>query len=231
MDVTIRGGDLPRQSMDAYYEWNHLESAMIDEWVGHYHSRLENPVSRQPAALKLGVALGIIVGTVLAPPGWTAWFIGVTVLLALVAVMSRIPLLFLAKRLALLSPLVLGVALVNALAPAARGSWWNVAARSMICLLTVTLVSNTTPFSKILRVLRAARVPALLITTLALMHRYLFVLADEAERMRRARASRTFTRRRRAHWRAMASVLSQLFIRASERAERIYDAMCARGWK
>jgi len=26
-------------------------------------------------------------------------------------------------------------------------------------------------------------------------------------------------------------VVGQLFIRASERAEHIYDAMCARGWK
>ena len=30
---------------------------------------------------------------------------------------------------------------------------------------------------------------------------------------------------------ALASVAGQLFIRASERAERIYDAMCARGWR
>ena len=69
------------------------------------------------------------------------------------------------------------------------------------------------------------------VTTLTLMHRYLFVLADEAERMRRARASRTFTRGRRFQWHTLATVVGQLFIRASERAERIYDAMCARGWK
>ena len=135
------------------------------------------------------------------------------------------------KRLALLSPLILGVALVNAFQPAARVSWMTVAAKSTICLLTIILVSNTTPFSRILRVLQAARVPGLLITTLALMHRYLFVLMEEAERMRRARASRTFTRQRRARWQALSTVVGQLFVRASERAERIYDAMCARGWK
>ena len=74
-------------------------------------------------------------------------------------------------------------------------------------------------------------VPWIFVTTLTLMHRYLFVLADEAERMRRARASRTFTRGRRWQWLALASVVGQLFVRASERAERIYNAMCARGWK
>jgi len=204
---------------------------MIDDWVGHHHSHRDSSVSRLPARLKLGVALVVIVGTVLVPPRVVGWFAGVSLLLLVVVVLSRIPPLFLLKRLAWLSPLVLGVALVNALQPAARGSWLAVAAKSTICLLTIILVSNTTPFSRILRVLKAARVPGLLITTLALMHRYLFVLVEEAERMRRARASRTFTSRRGARWQALSTVVGQLFVRASERAERIYDAMCARGWK
>lgn len=58
-------------------------------------------------------------------------------------------------------------------------------ARSGICLLTVILVSNTTPFSVVLRVLRRILVPALLITTLALRYRYLFVLGQETQRMSR----------------------------------------------
>ena len=204
---------------------------MIGDWIGHHHSHRDSLVARLPAGLKLGLALVIIVGTVLVPPHAIGWFLGASLLLLVAVVLSRIPLLFLLKRLAWLSPLVLGVALVNALQPAARGSWLTVAARSAICLLTIMLVSNTTPFSRILRVLKSARVPGLLITTLALMHRYLFVLVEEAERMRRARASRTFARRRGARWQTLSTVVGQLFVRASERAERIYDAMCARGWK
>jgi len=188
-------------------------------------------VSRLPAAFKLGVALAMIVGTVLAPPTAVGWFVGMAVVLVVAVALSRLPLLFLLKRLAWLSPFVLSVALVNALQPAARGSWLAVAVKSTICLLTIIVVSNTTPFSRILRVLKAVHVPGLLITTIALMHRYLFVLVEEAERMRRARASRTFTRGRHARWHASSTVVGQLFVRASERAERIYDAMCARGWK
>jgi cobalt/nickel transport system permease protein len=188
-------------------------------------------MSRLPAGLKLGVALGMIVGTVLAPPGAAGWYVTMAALLVAAVALSRVPVLFLLKRLAWLSPFVLGVALVNAFQPGARGSWQTVAVKSGICLLTVIVVSNTTPFSGILRVLRSARVPGLLITTIALMHRYLFVLVEEAERMRRARASRTFTRARRARWQALSTVVGQLFVRASERAERIYDAMCARGWR
>lgn len=204
---------------------------MSADWLSHHHSHAKGPINRLPATLKLGVALIIIVGTVLAPIQWRVWFIGVAGLLVLVAALSRLPLFFLFRRLLMLSPFVLGVVLVNAFQPASRANWLGVAVKSVLCLLAVILVSSTTPFSQILRVLKSIRVPALLITTIALMHRYLFVLIDESERMRRARASRTFTRGRQFHWHTLATVVGQLFIRASERAERIYDAMCARGWK
>jgi cobalt/nickel transport system permease protein len=199
--------------------------------IGHHHSRHESLVHRLPASLKLGLGLVVIVGTVCVPPQFNVWFIGVTAALVFTALLSHLPLFFLLKRLLVLSPFILGVALVNSFEPFTRTNWLVVAIKSGLCLLTVILVSNTTPFSKILRVLKTIHVPTLLITTIALMHRYLFVLAEESERMRRARASRTFTRQRRFQWRTLATVLGQLFIRASERAERIYDAMCARGWK
>ena len=204
---------------------------MNADWLNHHHGHADSPIHRLPAGLKLGVALVVIVVTVLAPIRWSGWFIGVASLLVLTALLSRLPLLFLSKRLLVLSPFVFGVVVVNAFQPVSRANWLAVTVKSMLCLLTVTLVSNTTPFSRILHVLKSMRVPALLITTTALMHRYLFVLVDESERMRRARLSRTFTRWQRFHWHALATVVGQLFIRASERAERIYDAMCARGWK
>jgi len=91
--------------------------------------------------------------------------------------------------------------------------------------------ATTTPFPELLRVLRAIHTPALLVTTLALMYRYLFVLADEAQRMRRARQSRTLRPGRGRIWRLLATVVGQLFVRATGRAERIYAAMCARGWR
>lgn len=204
---------------------------MTANWLGPDHSHADSPLHRLPAELKLGVALGVILGTVLMPIGWTTWFVAVAFALAAATLASRLPPLFLGRRLLALSPFVLGVVLVNAFQPAGRANWLAVAMRSVLCLLTVLLVSNTTPFSEVLRVLKSIRFPALLLTTIALMHRYLFVLMDESERMRRARASRTFTPGRRFHWRLLATVVGQLFIRASERAERIYDAMCARGWK
>jgi cobalt/nickel transport system permease protein len=204
---------------------------MISDWIGHYHRQWDSPISRLSAPAKLGVAFAMILGTVLAPAGLVWWHVTVGAVLLGAIVVSGIPPLFLAKRLLILSPLVLGVALVNMLDPARHGAWGGVALKSMLCLLTVILVSNTTPFSRILQVLQQLRVPALLVTTIALMHRYLFVLIEETERMRRARSCRTFSSRKPALWHSLSTVLAQLFLRASERAERIYDAMCARGWR
>ena len=197
----------------------------------HRHAQLNTIIHRAPAELKLAGGLVLIALTVLIPatiPGWLAFAF---TFLALVIAVSRIPPMFLLKRLLLLAPFVLGVVALNAFRPEHRAQWPWLMGRSTVCLLTVILVSNTTPFSEVLRVLRRIRVPALLITTMALMHRYLFVLVDEAQRMSRARASRTFTVGRRWQWPVLATVAGQLFIRASERAERIYAAMCARGFK
>jgi cobalt/nickel transport system permease protein len=204
---------------------------MLKDWLGHHHGHNDSPVHRLPAAAKLWMALSMIVGTVLVPWEWRAWFIGMVVLLSLAVLLSRIAIGFLVRRLLLLSSFVFGVVLVNALQASGHKSWLALAARSGLCLFTVVLLANTTPFGKILGALRSARVPPLLVTTLALMHRYLFVLLDESERMRRARASRTFQRQRRVRWHLLGTMVGQLFVRASERAERIYSAMCARGWK
>ena len=205
---------------------------MLKDWLGHHHGHHHgSPVHRLSATFKLGAALVLIAGTVLLPWTWHGWFIAVVALLVLAVLLSRIATGFLVRRLLLLSPFVLGVVLVNAMQASVSTRWPALAARSGICLLTVVLLANTTPFGKVLGVLRSAHVPPLLVTTLALMHRYLFVLLDESERMRRARASRTFQRQRHIRWQVLGTVVGQLFVRASGRAERIYAAMCARGWK
>jgi cobalt/nickel transport system permease protein len=184
-----------------------------------------------PAGLKLAVALLLIVSVVLLPPArWTALLVVAVIVIGLLA-LSRIPLLFLLKRMLLLEPLVLGVAGLMWFQPGGGWIFAVVMLKANLCLLTTLMLSQTTSPTELLRVLQRLRVPWLFITTLTLMHRYLFVLADEAERMRRARASRTFRRGRRFQWQTLSSVLGQLFVRASERAERIYNAMCARGWK
>jgi len=193
------------------------------------HSRGDSAIHRLPAGVKLGAALLLVVAIALTPlPAWWLFVLAGAVLLAL-AVAARQPFGPLLRRLLWLEPLVLGVALLALLSPGGLMQFAAVLVRSTLCLLAMLLLASTTPFASLLAVLARLRVPALLVTTLALMYRYLDVLADEAQRLLRARRSRTFDRRRWRGWATLATVISQLFVRSAARAERIYGAMLARG--
>jgi len=171
------------------------------------------------------------VSTVLLPRSAWAGYIAGGVVLILIAGLSRIPPLYLAKRLLSLEPFVLGVALLSLFQANGLGVFLAMLVKSTLCLFCMVVLSGTTTMSELLAVLTRLRVPGLLVTTLALTYRYLFLLVDEMERMRRARRSRTFIRRRFHAWRSLATIIAQLLVRTSERAERVYAAMCARGWK
>lgn len=195
------------------------------------YSRLGSPIHRLPAMVKLTAAMALILAMILLSIRYAPYLAMPAVALIAVAAVSRVPAGFLLRRLVFLEAFVLGVAVLTVFQPDGLRLTAVLVARCTLCLATMILLSNTTPFSEMLRILRALRVPAIMITTLALMYRYLFVLADEAQRMRRARMCRTFVASRGRHWHALGSVIGQLFVRASERAERIYSAMCARGWR
>lgn len=195
------------------------------------HSRSNSVIHRLPTAGKLIAALALVLLTLLWPMQRAWWLLVPAGLLVMIAGLSRLPWGFLLKRLLLLEPIVLGVAILAVFQPGGWQLFWFLMARCTLCLFTMILLANTTPFAEILRVLKSVRLPSLLITTLALMYRYLFVLVDETQRMRRARASRTFTPKRSWEWKTLSTVAGQLFVRASERAERVYAAMCARGWQ
>jgi cobalt/nickel transport system permease protein len=190
------------------------------------HSRGSSPIHRLPAGGKLAGALILVVTVVVSP--WPVW-VGTAGLLVVLAGMSRVPAGFLVKRLLWFEPVVLGMAVLSLWQPGGLEKFTALVCRSTVAVFTMILLANTTPFSSLLQVFRQVRAPGVFVTTLALLYRYLFVLVDEAERMRRARQARTFSRR--ARWATLATVIGQLFVRSTERAERIYAAMCARGWR
>ncbi len=190
-----------------------------------------SPVHRLSAAVKCAAALAFVGGVILLPRAAWGAYAAAGAALVVAAALSRVPWRRLLLRLLAVEPFALGVAALSLLQPHGVRAFAGILARSTLCLFAMVLLSATTRFSDILRVLWSVRVPSLLVTTLALMHRYLFVLAEESLRMRRARASRTFTASRRRAWKSAASVAGQLFVRSTERAERIYAAMGARGWR
>ncbi len=203
---------------------------MPDRLLSPYHHR-ESRVHRLPAGAKAGGAAALVAAIVLLPrDAWIA-YAACAAFLVLVAALARLPARALARRILLLEPFVLGVAALSLAQPGGASVFLAMLTKSTLSLVTMVLLSGTTRFSDLLGVLGRLRVPALLVTALALMYRYLALLVDEAARMTRARRSRSFAAGRGIAWGGAATVAAQLFVRSSERAERVYAAMCARGWR
>jgi cobalt/nickel transport system permease protein len=113
----------------------------------------------------------------------------------------------------------------------------SVMLKAWVSVQIAVLLAATTAFPDLLVALRALRVPPPLLSIVAFMHRYLFVLADEALRLRRARSARSGEGNRKSGgglvWRGKVAgaMVGQLALRAFERSERVYGAMLSRGFQ
>jgi cobalt/nickel transport system permease protein len=188
-------------------------------------------VHRLPDVLKLLLAVAVVIVTAFMPrPGWS-YLAAMAAALLVVTALARLPFGILLKRVLLFEPFVAGVAVLTLFQPHGLAVALAIIARSSLCLLTMMILTGTTSFAGILRALQQLHLPSIMISSLALTYRYVFLLYDELLTMQRARASRTFSGRTRGHWFSLSGIIAQLFVRTSLRAERVYSAMCARGWK
>lgn len=110
--------------------------------------------------------------------------------------------------------------------------------RSLISLQAAVWLTATTRFPDILHALRHLKVPAIIVSIIAFMYRYLFVLVEEVERLMRARAARSarlpgMRGGGTLGWRAAVAghMAGQLFVRSLDRSDRVYNAMLARGYR
>lgn len=186
-------------------------------------------VHRAPAGLKLGMALALILGLAALPAERAWWGLFALPLLLAVAKLARVPLRTLLSRWASGAPFLLAAASLAYFQP--NGLWLGLAllAKSALCLLTLQLLSSTTPITELVRTLRRLHVPRVLCETIALLTRYSELLGDEARRMRRARAGRSLRSSRWLEWLALGNSLGLLFVRTVSRAERVQSAMRSRG--
>jgi cobalt/nickel transport system permease protein len=108
--------------------------------------------------------------------------------------------------------------------------------KSWISVQVAVLMAMTTQFSDLLWALGALKVPKVIVSVISFMYRYIFVLADEALRLTRARDARSAMLDGKGGgtvvWRARTTggMIGNLFLRSYERSERVYQAMVSRGY-
>lgn len=106
----------------------------------------------------------------------------------------------------------------------------SVSLKALLCLLMLNLLILTTSIPSLLHALSSLRVPPLLIAILASMYRYIGVLIEEFNTMRRAAASRNLMQQRRGKRLIVGNMMGSLFIRTYERGDRVHQAMLSRGY-
>jgi cobalt/nickel transport system permease protein len=215
--------------------------------VGHGHHRQyvhrHSPVHRLPAQVKLVVAT-LFVFVIVSTTQRQVWAFGsYTLLLVITAMVARLPLATLGKRMTVEIPFVLFSVLlpfvsrgerveVLGVAMSVSGLWgaWNVLAKASLGVLTSLIVAATTDIRDLVAGLDRLRMPTLIVQITMFMIRYADVVTDEMRRMHIARISRGFIARDVRQVPVLARSLSAMFIRSYERGERVHLAMLSRGY-
>lgn len=159
-----------------------------------------------------------------------------------ILILAEIPVMYLVKKLLFVSlfALMLGIAnpILDRKVMVIFGSWeipagWisfaSIMIRFALTAGAALLLLTTTGMYKISKGLQKVGVPQIFVMQLFFLCRYLFVLTDETSRLVKARAARSFGRKG-LGISVFNNMVSTLFMRSVDRAERIYTAMRCRGF-
>ena len=201
------------------------------------------------AEIKIIGFLAIIVCVVLTPQySFSALFL-YTALIGIIAFSSRMPLSFLLKESLGALPFALVIALALPFFKEGKvifhfsagilkiditrsgvNLFGFVVFKAYLSILAMILLVGSTQFNLFLRGLQNLKVPALFIMILSFMYRYIFVILDELMRMSQAKRSRAPKMKVFPNFKVLSSMLGSLFIRSYEKSEKVYLAMCSRGF-
>ena len=208
----------------------------------HFHGH--SPVHRAPAHRKLVALVAFMLVVVATPRDWYPAYLGYLAVLAVVIGVSRVPPLYLLKRMVIEVPFVVFAVLMPFIATGPRTEFLGltvsesglVAAFALLAkgslgvLASLTLAATTEP-QDVLDGLRRLRMPDLLVQIMGFMIRYLDVVTADLGRQLTAMRSRGCEPRSPRHWPALARSLGALFIRSYERGERVHLAMLSRSYE
>ena len=137
-----------------------------------------------------------------------------------------------ALLLGMFNPLLDRVTLMQLGAFEISGGWISFASillRFFLTLSAALILISTTGFNALCLALEWLKVPKILVVQLMMLYRYLFVLAQETIRMRKAWSLRALSPQR-MPLSIFISLIGQLLLRALDRAQHIHMAMLCRGF-
>ncbi|MEL1136286.1 cobalt ECF transporter T component CbiQ [Desulfitobacterium sp. THU1] len=160
----------------------------------------------------------------------------------LVISLGELPLAPIMKRMLLAAPFALGIGILNPFfdqqvfmvggITLSRG-WITFMSILIKCVLTVSaalLLIATTGMDKLGSALRLLKIPKLFVLQLLLTYRYISVLLEEVSTIWRAYSLRA-PQQKGINRKVWGPLIGQLLLRTYERAQRVYQSMCLRGFK
>lgn len=106
----------------------------------------------------------------------------------------------------------------------------QLAVRAWACINCLYFLALTTPMVDMLEVLRTLKVPSVLMELMMLMYRFIFVLLEVADTILTSQKCRLGHKDIVTSIRSTGSMLAVLLVRSYQKADRLYDAMEARGY-
>lgn len=204
---------------------------MRHSFIDRYAS-LDSPLHLLDARTKVVGFSALVVSALLIGAGNTAQFFLFFFLMAILAGISQIPMQYLVGRTVVILPFVLLAGLAVPWGEAQGWIWFtSLVLRSILCLMILVILTNTTRFAELLRGVRKFGCPKILVANLSFLYRFVFVLSDEVMRMRQARDSRRVgSAGALMELRTVGSMLGTLMLRSFERADHMHQAMISRGF-
>lgn len=203
--------------------------------------RMDTPAHRLDARAKALVTF-VFIGVVMSFPRHELSALTPFILypVALVS-MGRIPVRDIARKIILAAPFAFVIGIFNPFldrepvstigSVVITGGWVSFASIMFRFVLTVgaalALVACT-GMNRLGAALERLGVPRVFVVQLLLLHRYLFVVSDQAAMMKRSAEMRSSGRPLRL--RVFGSMIGHLLLRSMDRAEHVYRAMVARGF-
>ena len=187
-------------------------------------------LQRISAINKLIIAFTLLVAISSLPQNNYTYPIPYIILLLVVWIISKLPWVYLIRRLLLVLPFVL-IAALGIASGISNKIFFTILVKALSAAMCIILLTSTTPFTELLLALRKLKTPDIFISILSFLYRFIFVLTEEKEKLDRARKSRELARKAKLIWRGKAWQMGTLFLKSIEKSEIIYNAMLSRGFK